>query len=96
MIWIPTLELLLQLLAILLCLKVGVHIFLTHIILVEHFVRDKPLEESDHDRIWRTKWWFTFLVLAILTQKFFWDNNIPLEMFPWINSSQKIHHVRKS
>lgn len=96
MIWLPTLELLLQLLAILLCLKVGVHIFRMCVILAGCIVRGEQLSESDSDWIWRTKWWLTFLVLVILTQKFFRDNNIPLEMFPWIKSSQQIHHVHKS
>lgn len=96
MIWIPTLELLLQLLAILLCLTAGVHLIGTVILLQEYFIYDEPLTKSNRDWIWRTKWWVIVLVMSIMVQKFFRDNNVPLEMFPWINSSQKIHHVRKS
>ena len=88
MIWLPTPELLLQLLAVLLCFTVGVCIFRMAIILVSYVVYDKSPTESDRDWIWLTKWWLTILVIVILIQKFFRDNNIPLEMFPWIKSSE--------
>lgn len=88
MIWLPTLELLLQILAILLCLTVGVHIFRMAIILVSYVAYNKSPGESDLDWIWCTKWWVTVLVIVILVQKLLYDNDVPLDMFPWLTRGE--------
>lgn len=88
MIWLPTLELLLQLLAILLCLLTGVHIFWTAVLILGYVLDDNLFGESEHDWFWRTKWWSTILVIVILIQKLLYDNDVPLDMFPWITRGE--------
>lgn len=96
MIWLPTLELLLRIVIILLIIITFVHVLWSIGIVANYLEHAQLYTKADWRWLRRTVYLIAVLLAAILTQKFFLDNNIPLDMFFLDKSSQQIHHDRKS
>lgn len=96
MIWLPTLELLLRIATILLILVTIAHVFWSIGIVSVYLEHSERCEKADYRWLRRTVYLIVALLTSILAQKFFLDNNIPLDMFFLDKSSEQTCHDCKS
>ncbi len=96
MIWLPTLELLLRITVILLILTTIVHVIWSIGIVANYLEYAEQYTKADYRWLKRTACLIAALLVIILTQKFFQDNNIPIDMFFRDKCSQSYCHACKS
>lgn len=81
MIWLPTLELLLRIAMLLLIFVTIAHVIWSICLVTKYLECAEPYTKAERRWLQRTICLLVVLLAAILTQKFFLDNSIPLDMF---------------
>ena len=96
MIWLPTLELLLRIAVTSLVLITIAHVIWSIMLVVHYLEHSQLYTKADWRWLRRTVYLIAVLLAAILTQKFFLDNNIPIDMFFLDNPSKQTCYDCKS
>lgn len=96
MIWLPTLELLLRIAIGLLIAITIIHAVWSAVLVMSYLEDSEPYTKADCRWLRRTIYLIVVLVIACLTQKFFRDNSIPLDMFLLSDPSESTCHGCKS
>ena len=96
MIWLPTLELLLRIAVIVLILTTAAHVIWSIGIVANYLEHAEQYTKADYRCLKRTVCLLVVILGIILTQKFFQDNNIPIDMFFRDKSSEQTCYDCKS